>query len=512
MNDARLEDYPALAAARDRWKAGGRDGALSLYEAALADRPDNVRGLLEAGRAFASVYDIARAESLIGRVEALAGGDRRILAAVAEAYTVAMRPQKAVAAFARLASAGPLEPAAMAKLAELYEQMNQIGRALAMAAESAERSGGRPEPLVILARLKRRSRDLDGAMADARQAAVSAAPSGVRAHAWAELCHVHDARGEFDEAVAAIERAKSLIKADPAAERLSRQAVANNQALGRLYQSLDRDTLNRWAAAAPPLPGGTGGVGHLIGFPRSGTTLLEQALGAHPGLADAPERSVFFRDVFPALHKAGGPSLSKESLDAVPADALAALRERYLARHEAILGEPLAGRVLLDKNPNHTSLAAALFRLFPESRVLFALRDPRDVVVSCYMRLFTLSEFSACFLTWGSTCYLYGFEMTVWLKFRELITGHFVEIKYEDTVRDLEGQARKSLDALNLPWDAAVMSYRESGRHKVVNSPSHAEVRRPVYGNAVGRWRNYEKYLGPYLDRLAPFLRAFGYD
>jgi hypothetical protein len=141
-----------------------------------------------------------------------------------------------------------------------------------------------------------------------------------------------------------------------------------------------------------------------------------------------------------------------------------------------------------------------------------SLRDPRDVVVSAYLRTFNLTEFSACFLTWGGSCMIYGFEMGVWLRLRELMEGNWLEVRYEDTVKDLPGEARRVLDFLGLPWDEAVTRYRERGRGKVVNSPTHEAVREPVYSRAVGRWRHYEKYIEPYLDRLRPFVQALGYD
>ena len=106
---------------------------------------------------------------------------------------------------------------------------------------------------------------------------------------------------------------------------------------------------------------------------------------------------------------------------------------------------------------------------------------------------------------------MYGFEIGVWLRVRGLMSGNWLEVRYEDTVSDLAGQARRALEFLGLPWDESVLDYRERGRGKVVNSPTHDAVREPVYTRAVGRWRHYEKHLAPYLDRLDPLVRALGY-
>jgi hypothetical protein len=312
--------------------------------------------------------------------------------------------------------------------------------------------------------------------------------------------------------VAAIEQAKSILRATPEAQRLSRQALANNEVLRQVYAGLDRATLADWASAPLPPDPRVAGVAHLLGFPRSGTTLLEQVLGAHPGLVDSPERVIFSRDIFRLMYRPTGTEpLTLDALNRTPTERLALQRRRYLDYMEAALGEPLAGRVHLDKNPNHTSLIAGLYRLFPESKFLVALRDPRDVVVSAYLRNFNLTEFSACFLTWGGTCLMYAFEMGVWLRMRDMMEGNWLEVKYEDTVADLPAQARRALAFLGLQWDGSVLNYRETGKGKVVNSPTHEAVREPVYSHAVGRWRHYERHLAPYLDRLEPFVKALGY-
>ncbi len=128
------------------------------------------------------------------------------------------------------------------------------------------------------------------------------------------------------------------------------------------------------------------------------------------------------------------------------------------------------------------------------------------------MRYFSLSEFSASYLTWGSTCALYAHEMNVWMRMRSLLPKNWIEIKYEDTVADIEQTARDVISFLGLSWDDRVMKYREHSSRKLVNSPTHAEVRKPVYQSSVGRWKNYEPQLGPYLSRLEHYVKAFGYD
>jgi hypothetical protein len=220
----------------------------------------------------------------------------------------------------------------------------------------------------------------------------------------------------------------------------------------------------------------------------------------------------FLRDALPALCRAGGGPLTLATLDAVPPAVLARERGLYLARMEAALGEPVGSRLHLDKNPNHTGLLPGLLRLFPRSRLVVALRDPRDVVTSCVLRTFRLSEFSVMLLDWRSAAELYAVEMGAWLRYRAALDpACWIETRYEDGLDDPAGEMRRVVAALGLPWDDAVMDYRARIQLKVVNSPTQTEVRLPPYRSAVGRWQAYAPWLEACLPVLQPFIEAFGY-
>lgn len=510
-----IDDFPQLAAAREHWEARRLDDALAQFTVAISARPRNVKALLEGARAFGQRHEIARAEEWLDRVEQLAGEDPRAIPLVAQTYRLIHRPHRALMMFERLHRGGGLAPNMLAELALLYEQTNEIARAEQVIRECAAAAPGAPEPLLVLARLLRRVGK--GREAHALLNDLATGPSShplFLAEVWGELCQLLDQQEDYDGAVTAIEKAKAILRALPDSQRLARQALVNNDVLGQLYTNLTSEHLAEWAAENLPPDPRCGGVAHLLGFPRSGTTLLEQVLDAHPGLADSSERVIFSRDIFPSMYTAHRPEGRPDvaTLSAIPREHLCRQRTRYFDYMEAALGSPIGGRVHLDKNPNHTSLMAGLYRLLPESKFLIALRDPRDVLISVYLRNFHLSEFSACFLTWGGCCLMYAFEMSVWLRMRELLPREgWAQVRYEDVVDDIDGQARRALSFLGLPWDDSVSAYRDRSARKVVNSPSHDTVRQPVYRRAVGRWTHYTRHVEPYLDRLRPFIDAFGY-
>jgi hypothetical protein len=132
--------------------------------------------------------------------------------------------------------------------------------------------------------------------------------------------------------------------------------------------------------------------------------------------------------------------------------------------------------------------------------------------LSCYMQQLPLNPVSVHYLTLQETAFEYASTMRAWLKVRDMMKNPWLEVRYEETVADLPGQARRVLDFLGLSWDEAVLDYRQRTRHKHVHSPTYEAVTKPVYTSSIGRWRNYAEQLQPCLEILQPFIAAFGYD
>ena len=156
-----LTDFPLLREARGHWDAGRLDAALGLFSRALDREPRNVKALLEAARAYGARHEVARAEELIARAEALAGDDPRVATAVAQSYRFAHRPARAVAALERLrALPAGLAPNMLAELATLYEQAGELEKAYEAIAACVDRAAGHDEPRLVLARIQRQRGEL----------------------------------------------------------------------------------------------------------------------------------------------------------------------------------------------------------------------------------------------------------------------------------------------------------------------------------------------------------------
>jgi hypothetical protein len=127
------------------------------------------------------------------------------------------------------------------------------------------------------------------------------------------------------------------------------------------------------------------------------------------------------------------------------------------------------------------------------------------------MQYLPLNTNSICFLTLERAARRYAHDLSVWLKLRQIIPSPWLQVRYEDCVTGLERESRKALEFLGLPWDPNVLNYRERLKSKAVNSPTYEAVSQPLYTSAIGRWKNYEKYLEPWLPILQPFIENFGY-
>ena len=239
------------------------------------------------------------------------------------------------------------------------------------------------------------------------------------------------------------------------------------------------------------------------------------ALDAHPGIVSLEERPALERTAERADRQLAErhADAADRSIDLLtPAD-LADLRAFYWSRVREELDTPIApGQLMLDKFPLSIVRLPLINRLFPDARVLVALRDPRDVCLSGFRQRFADNAAMSFFQTLDGAADLYAHVMGRWLDVRDHTTLPLLELRYEDTVASFEPQMRKVLEFLGLPWDDAIASFHERRDDRVVATPSYHTVRKPVNTSAVGRWRRYEKGLAPILPRLQPFVEAFGYE
>jgi hypothetical protein len=310
--------------------------------------------------------------------------------------------------------------------------------------------------------------------------------------------------GAFEQAYSAFEAANAIQRAMHASRFADDNGVMSLQAIARLTAFVMGSETAAWSPAPPserPDPV------FFVGFPRSGTTLIEQVLASHPAVESIEEQE--------ALVDAHGPLLLAENALArwkdLSAEDIAHYRAAYWRRTEASLGRAPERAVVLDKLPLNTALLPLIHRLFPGARILFALRDPRDVVVSCFQQHFAMNAAMFHFLSLGETVRYYDAVMELARATRERLPLRIHDIRYEDVVADFDRTVASALAFLGLGWDDVVARYFETARERAVRTPSAANVATPIYATAVGRWRRYEAQLQPHLPALMRWVRAYGY-
>ena len=499
-----------LQAAQQAWHQKDFQQNIELLERASRLAPSNVGIHLQLGRMHGLRFDYAAAERCFEQAVRMSPRKTETLALVG-AHSRDFRNLKVGERyFQRAAEQKDATPEMLADLAELYERLRRLTDAAQLIERALQMNPACPLALLGRARLERQAGHL--AMAEQILRAFPAnAHRFIRVRAWYELGGILDRQGRYDEAMTAFLEAKAILKPDALPFAAGLQTIHDR--LKVLAENLRPEMFQHWFEAGsnlqPPHR-----LALLGGHPRSGTTLLEQVLDSHPDIVSAEETEIFLDEAYLPLTRAlpeGTRMLAV--LEAAQTGGLQSSRATYFKSMELALGQPVDGRLLIDKNPSLTFLIPALVRIFPEIKLLIALRDPRDVVLSCFMQpFFQVAQTSSAYLTLAGTAEEYAAVMGVWLAVKPLLKNPWFEVRYEDMVDDLESVARKTLGFLDVPWDAGVLGFDQHAREKVVRSPTYADVAKPVYKSAMGRWRNYQKYLEPHLEKLGPFVKAFGYE
>ncbi|MFN3515826.1 MAG: sulfotransferase [Novosphingobium sp.] len=283
---------------------------------------------------------------------------------------------------------------------------------------------------------------------------------------------------------------------------MNRASAAATQPSARSYRSLvEGQTATMTAPPGPPLPhDGTAPV-FVVGFPRSGTTLLDTLLD------NLPELQVFEEQPMLAQIDAEFPGLAASTDAAL----IARARSRYLALAEQLEG-PAQGRRIVDKHPLHMARLPLIDRLFPAAHVVMVERHPADVVLSCYMANFLLNTAMRSFTDLEEAARTYDAVFANYSHARELLPLRVHEVRYERMIADLESEMRPLLAFLGLEWrDAVLDNQAGAARRGTVRTASYAQIGQPIYQRAVGRWQRYRRHLEPVLPILQPWIDRLGY-
>ena len=386
-------------------------------------------------------------------------------------------------------------------LCEVFEKTNQRD-AFAAAVRAAEQHLPPDDPLLMLrlGQLAMRENRLEEAREDLNRIDATRLNPIFAARLSALLGQVNDRLGAFDQAFGHFEQMNAQ-----AAQSIS--DIAPDRYLSEiesLVAAWDRANLIS-APTDPTSPDDT--PVFIVGFPRSGTTLLDTILRGHPDTAVIEEGPMVdrMRGVLGALP-------TPEILDAVSDDAIEEMRGAYL---ETLRGHPEFSRrrLVIDKLPLNIKDAGLIRTVFPGARFILALRHPCDTVLSCFMQNFALNDAMANFVSIEHAARLYDSIMRLWTSTERSMALEVHLLRYEDLVDDLKGTITPLMGFLGLDWHDGMADYRQTALDRGrINTPSYHQVTERLYSRAAGRRENYRREIEPVMPLLDPWIAHFGYD
>lgn len=389
-----------------------------------------------------------------------------------------------------------------ANLAGLLERENRLEEAKSWTGKALRMDPANETAHMLRATLARRSGNYRQAAQQLRDLIAGIDHPINRSIAWNQLGQCLEGQGEWDEAFSAFTESNQILQQHHAGARPDPRSPHGLQTIARIQAWLKQNPIAEWRT---PVEYETGSLVFLVGFPRSGTTLLDRMLSAHPEIEVLEEKSLFSR-----LHQDWSAAGTLEALADVSAAQIADARDIYrqeMSRYRKQTGTSL----VIDKLPLNLTYLFLINRLFPEAPIIYLQRHPLDVCLSCYFQAFELEASMAYFLNIQDTVQYYDAVMQVAALSLQQISNPLHRLKYEDLVTDAESQLKSILGFLALEWDGSMLDYRQQAGVDTSNTPSYQQVSQPLHSRSIGKWRHYSRQLEASQADLQPWIKHLEY-
>jgi tetratricopeptide (TPR) repeat protein len=467
----------------------GPDAVLA-YRRAVALRPADLDAWTNLGAALCALGRTPDAVEARRQVVDLRPDDRQAHLDFADSLRESGSAAEAAAAYARAAALAPGETDGWVRLAVALQEAGRGEEALAAAERALEINGRCAAAWAIRGGLKTFTvgdpdiRSLATLLASADQDAM---PQEDRLDLEFTLGKAFMDIGEADAAMDRLDAGNRLKRAG-----LTYDVRDDEAEFAEIAAALSAARMRQLAGNGAPSDRPV----FIVGMPRSGTTLVEQVLASHCQVYGAGELPVLQATLIERLGPTLTPRARAARLAALTSDDLEAMATTYVAATTALA--PGAPRVT-DKMPSNFRLAGLIALMLPGARIVHCRRDPLDTCLSCYATRFADGQpFTYDLRELGLYYRAYERLMAHWRAV--LAPERFIEVSYEDVVADLEGQARRLVAFCGLPWDESCLTFHRSTRQ--VRTASVNQVRQPLHGASVGRWKAYGARLGPLLEAL----------
>ena len=521
---------------------GEFDGALVAYAKAAELGVNEPDFLFNVGLTHLDRGDFESARSILEKARELNPEDAEITLRYADACYRSLQNDAAAAALAGWRSLTSLRPNVLSEIArllinlglqrdgeealqaaladptadavtlltgiEIAERTNRLDQAQALVSRLQSESNTTAideDLLIIRARLAQRTADHATAERFYRQALLANADSATRHMELFPLAQSLDAQGRYAEALTTLQEAHAsqyeyLRRVSPV------MALAGGPPMMITRQGCDPHDVAAWQQLDAPSMDQS--PIFIVAFPRSGTTLLEVTLDAHPALQSMDEQP-FIQDALDEIR----------ALDVDYPRQLARLSRGDLAHLRVNYWRRVAGKIqlqpgkrLVDKNPLNILRLPVIRRLFPNAPILVGVRHPCDVILSCYMQQFRAPEFALLCNSPLSLARGYQRSIDFWFAQSEILRPHALQVRYETLVTEFEREVRAIMQFLSLPWDDRVLQPAQHAQGKgYISTPSYSQVVGPVSAKSVDRWRHYSSMFGQVIPIVQPQLDRWEY-
>ena len=480
------------------------DEALASYEKAAHIRPDYADSHYNRGNALRELDRLDEALAAYHKAISLKPDYADAYINRGTVLSELNRLEEALGSYLKAISLKPDHAGAYVGLCQFYEKQNNLGE-FEKAIEKAVRNCGENNSDILFCRaqLANRKNHFEVAIGYLDKVQVQKLQPSLKEAYFSVLGKACDNLEQFERAFSAFEKQNELTKISGRAQKFNADKFLNSIQLRK--EAWTTDVKATW-------PNSMIGVNQtspafIIGFPRSGTTLLDTILRSHPGISVVEEMPMVRK-----MSKAFGRMQSIQNFNALSVADVLGLRDVYATELKMHLNQGDDGKLIVDKLPLNVVHVGLIHRVFTDAKFILVLHHPCDCVLSCFMQTFKLNDAMANFLNLDQSARLYAAVMELWSLHRQNLNLDVHVLKYEDLIQDLEGTCRSLIKFLGVEWDDNIYSYQKTALSRaMIRTPSYSQVIQPLYKQASGRWTNYQKQMQHVLPVLRPWIDAFGY-